>query len=231
MRRSMFVLAFAALLSAGVFGAQASSGESQRSKAANPNPEGEAASKATTRKAKAQRAKDAERKVEVDESVIRLYEPGDFRGMPYRLLKPIDFDPATSYPLILSLHGRAGMGSDNLGNLRVWTGYLASEEMRRRHPCFVLAPQTAISWFAADEKVPDLTEESIQAYPEAWRQFALQRAPLAELLIAPRLAAGGDLTKAFDLLAEMEKEFPIDRDRVYVLGHSMGGPRLVERDL
>ena len=33
-----------------------------------------------------------------------LYEEHTFKGMPYRLLKPIDFDPSRTYPLILSLH-------------------------------------------------------------------------------------------------------------------------------
>ncbi len=34
-----------------------------------------------------------------------LYEPDVHDGMPYRLMKPIDFDERARYPLIVSLHG------------------------------------------------------------------------------------------------------------------------------
>ena len=41
---------------------------------------------------------------------LALYEPGEFKGVQYRLMKPIDFDPGKTYPLILSLHGGSGHG-------------------------------------------------------------------------------------------------------------------------
>ncbi|MCX7016876.1 MAG: dienelactone hydrolase family protein [Candidatus Sumerlaeota bacterium] len=165
----------------------------------------------------------AEKKAEVDESVIQLYEAREFQGMPYRLMKPIDFDPSTAYPLIVSLHGKGGVGTDNLGNLRVWTAFLAREELRRKHPCFVLAPQTPTSWTTDDEPAPVLTEDSIKNYPEAWRGFLQRRMTTQPSPPPARASAGGDLSKAFDLVAEIEYEFRIDRSRIYVLGHSMGG--------
>ena len=51
---------------------------------------------------------------------FKLYEPSEFEGMPYRLMKPIDFDPEKTYPLILSLHGKGGTGTDNLRSGKVW---------------------------------------------------------------------------------------------------------------
>ncbi len=63
----------------------------------------------------------------VDDAVLELYEPGEFEGVKYRLLKPIDLtkNPDEKYPLILSLHGAAGTGHDNVRNLREWNTVMA----------------------------------------------------------------------------------------------------------
>ena len=73
--------------------------------------------------------------------LIRLYEPHKHGSMPYRLMKPEKIEPGKTYPLIVSLHGSGGVGSDNLSNLRFWNGVLARPELRSKYPCFVLAPQ------------------------------------------------------------------------------------------
>ena len=105
----------------------------------------------------------AEAPVEVNPNVLRLFEARDLQGMAYRLMKPIDFDSAKSYPLILSLHGAGGKGAENLRNLRNWCNLLAGEELRRKNPCFVLAPQTTRGWSLADEKTPKLTLKQAKA--------------------------------------------------------------------
>jgi len=245
MRALMAWLVCGALLAGGVARAQNPKGESDMGKTTKKDgasqatsqtarppaarqPGARAKGKKASGKAKGKgaNATGAERKVEVDETVLKLYEAREYKGMPYRLMKPIDFNPATTYPLILSLHGKGGVGSDNLGNLRVWTGFLAREELRRKHPCFVLAPQTAQRWTMADEKVPPLTTETIKAYPEVWQQWLKRRmteGTTSGTAARASLFGSGDLSKVFDLVAEIEKEFHIDRDRIYVLGHSMGG--------
>ena len=115
--------------------------------------------------------------------------------MPFRLMKPVDLALETSYPLIVSLHGAAGRGNDNLKNIQApWISIMARDELRREHPCFVLAPQSDRGWSSADEKEPELTEESIKGYPEALQRFYKRR--LAG--DGPR-RAGGDLTKVKDV--------------------------------
>ncbi len=49
----------------------------------------------------------------VPQEILDAYEGRVFDGMPYRLLLPANFEPAKKYPLILNLHGGAGVGDDN----------------------------------------------------------------------------------------------------------------------
>ena len=109
---------------------------------------------------------------------IRLYEPHDDEEMPYRLMSPHGFDASKRYPVIVSLHGGGGRGTDNRKQLRVWNRLLADEAIRSAYPSYVLAPQSPRLWDAAHlEKIKQI----VAALPST------------------------------------------DTDRIYMLGHSMGG--------
>jgi len=131
----------------------------------------------------------------VSAETLALYVPGEFKGVQYRLMKPIDFDPSKTYPLILSLHGGSGRGTQNIKNLLIWNQFLAGEDLRRKHPAFVLAPQSNGFWLdnTSEVKIHDDTSYGV----------------LDEVL------------EFID--TELSKQYKIDADRVYVLGHSMGG--------
>lgn len=154
----------------------------------------------------------------VSAQVLELYEDREFMGVKYRLLKPIDLakNPDKKYPLILSLHGAGGIGNDNVRNLREWCEDLAQEEWRRKYPCFVVAPQTigfwrtpAMSAFYSDENIAKLSQD--------WQDIISgHRKRLQD-------PAGANLDRVYLLLDELANEFPLDTDRVYVLGHSGGG--------
>jgi pimeloyl-ACP methyl ester carboxylesterase len=81
----------------------------------------------------------------------------------------------------------------------------------------VVAPQTTIPW-QTTESVAYFTIENISKMPKEWlavgggRFERMQRNPSAAYL-----------DRVFLLLDALAKEFLIDTDRVYVLGHSMGG--------
>jgi predicted peptidase len=157
----------------------------------------------------------------VSARTLALYEPGEYRGVKYRLMKPIDFDPAKTYPLVLSLHGAGGRGTDNIRNLRNWNEYMADDTLRRRHPCFVLAPQSDSTWndpTSARSVRTDLSDEDVAALPEAWRSRLLRyREQFSEGPV-------GNLHIVLELIDnKLAKEFQIDADRLYCLGHSMGG--------
>ncbi len=61
------------------------------------------------------------------------YEDKSFRSMRYGLFKPLNYDPAKSYPLIIYLHGSRDTVSRDL--------YWYQESVQREHPCFVLTPK------------------------------------------------------------------------------------------
>ena len=108
----------------------------------------------------------------------QLYQPLSTRQLPCRLMKPINFDVSQKYPVIVSLHGAGGKGSDNRKQLKVWNGQLAEKAVRTKFPCYVLAPQAAGLWNGQHLKQ---IKEVIKGLPAA------------------------------------------DMDRIYILGHSMGG--------
>ncbi len=151
---------------------------------------------------------------------LAMFEPDSFDGMPYRLMKPIDFDPTGSYPLILCLHGAGGRGTDNVKQFRPWTRFLMDEAWRRKYPCFVLAPQTPQSWSNPEQKALKINDELLAGFPEVWLDFIEKRRAMGKSIIT---GGGGDLLRVFELLESTGKEYKIDRDRIYVLGHSMGG--------
>ena len=120
--------------------------------------------------------------------------------MPYRLYRP-KVEPGKKYPLVLFLHGSSGSGTDNERQLdrANWFGSLvwALPGNQKRHPCFILAPQSDVNWPPV-RLIPDQLPE-----------------------ILPGLGAGA--RQALEILDALLSREPIDRKRIYVTGHSMGG--------
>ncbi len=169
-------------------------------------------------------------KPSVSPETLALYEPGEFKGVQYRLMKPIDFEPEKTYPLILSLHGAGGKGTGNIKNLRNWNEWLTDEALRRKYPCFVLAPQSPTSWFdpsAEHSVLPDPESVNLEDLPEGMRKYGQRALEYAADAAAnpddPRLRSGvlGRVLEYID--TELSRQYKIDADRVYCLGHSMGG--------
>ena len=77
---------------------------------------------------------------------IDNFEPHADEEMPYRLMRPITVIDGKLYPVIVSLHGGAGRGTDNRRQLRVWNRLLADDATRKQHPSYVLAPQSTRLW-------------------------------------------------------------------------------------
>ena len=131
-----------------------------------------------------------------EQSLIGLYEPREHKTMPYRLMRPVEIQPGKRYPLIVTLHGSGGVGDDNVSNLRFWNGVMASPEWRQNYSAFVLAPQRRPGGIWGPK--PDIPGT-------------------ADLYVRD------DLPLVFEIIDKVQREFPIDAGRIYVLGSSGGG--------
>jgi predicted peptidase len=128
----------------------------------------------------------------------REYRDAEGAVLPYRLLRPRDYDAAKRYPLVLFLHGAGERGTDNEKQLVHGMREFLREEMRADHACFVVAPQC-----------PD----KLQWVDTPW---TAEKHTMPERPTVP-------LRQTLELLEKLPGEFAIDADRVYVTGLSMGG--------
>lgn len=116
----------------------------------------------------------------------------------YRLLAP-DVPTGDRMPLVVFLHGAGERGSDNAAQLAYLPTWLAAPTERRRHPCFLLAPQ------CRDESMwVDIPWGDTRSRPQQPR---------------PTL----DLQAVIAALDEVTANEPVDPRRIYLTGLSMGG--------
>jgi lysophospholipase L1-like esterase/poly(3-hydroxybutyrate) depolymerase len=133
-----------------------------------------------------------------EEFAARRFTAADGASIGYRLLAPEKLEAGRKYPLVLFLHGAGERGDDNAAQMKHGVAAFASKDARERFPCFVLAPQCP--------------KEQTWSAVKGWTgERSFEEQPTEPM----RLVLG-----ALDaLLAEL----PIDRDRLYVTGLSMGG--------
>lgn len=119
-------------------------------------------------------------------------------AVPYRLLTPGDVAADAKYPLVIFLHGAGERGADNTSQLCYLPEVLTRPENRTRYPCFSLAVQCA-----ADDKWVDIDWSRSDATPSPTATTAMRKLRTA--------------------MSAVISENPIDEDRLYLTGLSMGG--------
>lgn len=134
----------------------------------------------------------------VDRFEAKVFETSDTIALPYRILSPPEIEPGQDYPLVLFLHGAGERGTDNTKQLVHVAQELATAEMTDRFPCFVVAPQC----------------------PEGERWVEVDWGLLAHEMPAQ---PSNPLKATLKLLEQLKRDLPIDADRVYICGLSMGG--------
>jgi predicted peptidase len=157
--------------------------------AGKPTPAGDPAGRADTAKL-------------MDVYEARVYKDSQGRSLNYRLLKALNYDPKTRYPLVLFMHGKgASQGQDNKAQITApgvmpAVTLFADPQVRQRFPAFVIVPQAPRELWVADGVI---------------RSLAQTEKPTLTLQL---------VVEAMDAL---QKEFSIDTDRIYVTGTSYGG--------
>jgi predicted peptidase len=127
------------------------------------------------------------------------FAPRMFAGgghlMPYRLFIPKAVGPEGKLPLIVWLHGASGVGTDNNSQISAGGNEIGSR-----------------LWIRPDiqDKHPAFVVAPQAPPDQMWGETA-----------SNKLTAYGQLV--IDLIDSLAREFPIDRDRVYLLGQSRGG--------
>ena len=116
--------------------------------------------------------------------------------MPYRLYVPAGLEEGKKYPIVLFLHGLGESGTDNVGHIvnNEGAAIWVNDHLNGGEPRFVLAPQLP------DPKDPDAAEGE----PGVRWTLKAQKAILA-------------------LLDELLVQYPIDENRQYITGLSLGG--------
>lgn len=127
-----------------------------------------------------------------------VFETGGEK-LPYRVLKPKVIEAGKKYPLVLFLHGAGERGNDNKAQLVHGSALFTNKENREKFPAFVIFPQCPSNkkWVEVDwsAKMPH---------------------------VAPK-EASTPLRLTKEMLDQFLKANPVDPDRIYVTGLSMGG--------
>jgi len=133
--------------------------------------------------------------------------------LPYRLMYPSNYNPRRKYPLVLSVGGSGGIGSDNDRNMefvilgrRLFTSYYKDPELA----CFSLVPQIPLSRSIPKGYHPNGEKGAPDRYHPDW----------------PDVNENGWYTQATLALIEQLKQaegLSIDPDRIYYSGFSYGG--------
>ena len=125
--------------------------------------------------------------------------------LPYRLLLPENYDASKKYPFILFLHGAGERGNDNEAQLVHGAKLFLDEANRKNFPAIIIFPQCpAKSFWSNVEFKMDSSGKRSFSFPQA-----------GEPTIAMKMVQ--------ELLMKSLKEFPVQKNQIYVSGLSMGG--------
>lgn len=127
------------------------------------------------------------------------YTNGKGDTLNYRRLYP-DYDTLRKYPLVIFLHGSGERGNDNESQLKWGVMNFATDQNMIKYPAIIIAPQ-------CPEKM-------------GWANFSAKKNS-REMLLQPAPSKSMELLIA--LIKEIVKKLPVDTNRIYITGLSMGG--------
>ncbi|SDR04587.1 Phospholipase/Carboxylesterase [Chryseobacterium soldanellicola] len=124
----------------------------------------------------------------------RKVHTGIKSAIPYRLLSPKEVIPGKKYPLVITFHNSSRIGNDNQNQLKPLARIWIRDEIYRNFNCFVIAPQ--FNKRSSDYVKGD--DDILKSLPS------------------------NDVHEILKLIDETEKNYPVDRRRIFLIGYSMG---------
>lgn len=115
----------------------------------------------------------------------------------YRQLSP-DYNTSRKFPLVIFLHGSGERGNDNEAQLKWGATNFADEKTMMIYPAYVIAPQCP--------------------QDEQWANFRLDKEGKMPVQTDPTTP----MRLVIELIREMKATLPIDSNRIYITGLSMG---------
>lgn len=107
-----------------------------------------------------------------------------------------DYDPVSKYPLVIFLHGSGERGDDNIAQLKWGVQNFASDQNMKMHPSIVIAPQCP-----KDMQWGNFSREDMSLQPTPSKPMKL----------------------LMELINHSIENLPVDTNRIYITGLSMGG--------
>ena len=128
----------------------------------------------------------------------KVWNSADGKTLPYRLHVPAKPEPGRMYPLVVHMHGVGSWGTNNVDQIRTGGADFISWAKRHGKEYVFIAPQTP-----KRHKWVDTTWKSTKS--------TMKATPTPSLRMA------------MEIIDDALTRYPIDRDKVFVMGISMGG--------
>ncbi|MEP7228728.1 MAG: prolyl oligopeptidase family serine peptidase [Ginsengibacter sp.] len=125
--------------------------------------------------------------------------------LPYQMLLPARYNPLKKYPLIIFLHGSGGRGNNNGSQMNNGGTLFIRDNIMLNYPAIVVFPQCEAR--------------------SSWNTVIMQRDTAKKWIYTfPKDAPPKrSLQLLMELIPELEKNYAVDKERLYVGGLSMGG--------
>jgi hypothetical protein len=111
----------------------------------------------------------------------RLFVSPDGEQLPYRVMKPLNYDSTQKYPVVLCLHHGGAHGRDNVAQVQgSYAPVLANYDNRRNHPAFLLIPQCEVGKVWMEPKVDFAIMKLITSLEDEYSIDTLRRYVIGE---------------------------------------------------